>query len=448
MKLAYLTAGAAGMYCGSCMHDNALARELQRVGVDCVLLPVYTPIRTDEQDVSESQVFFGGVHIYLLQKAPWLRWVPRPVRRWLDAPPFLRWATRRTATAPAKTLGELTISMLEGSDGRQAEEVHRLATWLADHLNPDCVLLSNLLIGGAIPEIRKRCPDATVCVTLQGDDIFLDYLLDQHRQRAVELMRGLVPQVDRFIVHSQFYAEKMGRLLEIPSEKLVVLPLAIDAEPFGISDLRDESDPNDAIGMPEEDGAAGVRPPRIGYLARLAPEKGLHHLVEAFISLATRSGIETLELHIAGYEGPQHAQYIAALKDKLQRVGLSQRVRFHGSPDLAGKVAFLQQLDLLCVPTEYEDPKGLFILEAWAAGVPVVQPDHGAFSELVTGAQAGCLVPPMDPGALADRLHAALLDEPGRLRWQEAGRNYVRQQATITIQARKLLEVLRSLKPT
>ncbi len=61
MKIVYLTAGAGGMFCGSCIHDNALAKELIQLGHECLLVPVYTPIRTDDEDVSADQVFMGGL---------------------------------------------------------------------------------------------------------------------------------------------------------------------------------------------------------------------------------------------------------------------------------------------------------------------------------------------------------------------------------------------------
>lgn len=427
MKIAYLTAGAAGMYCGSCMHDNALARQLQKQGVDCLLLPVYTPIRTDEQDVSAEQVFFGGVHIYLLQKLPLLRYLPRPVWRALDAPRFLRWATRGVGSTSPKLLGDLAVSMLQGRHGKQRDEVERLAKWLGQELQPDCVLLSNLLIGGAIPAIRQACPDASICVTLQGDDIFIDHLKPADRQRVLELMRALVPQVDRFIVHSQFYADKMSQLLNIPSEQVVVLPLAIDVAPF----------------LSELNPTAPIREQRnIGYLARLAPEKGLHHLVGAFLELAKRSGNEDVRLQIAGWQGPQHDDYVEQLKARLRDGGVLDRVEFHGSPDLAGKTEFLKQIDVLCVPTDYLEPKGLFVLEAWASGVPVVQPDHGAFPEMLTASGGGCLVPPGNPVALADQLHALLADAPLRQRLGAAGRQYVQAHATMEQHANKLLAIL------
>src|SRR5262245_49890848 len=79
MNIVYITAGAAGMYCGSCMRDNTLATALRQLGHDCLLLPTYTPIRTDEADVSSGNIFFGGISVYLEQKYPWLRRMPGPL---------------------------------------------------------------------------------------------------------------------------------------------------------------------------------------------------------------------------------------------------------------------------------------------------------------------------------------------------------------------------------
>ncbi|MCR9119204.1 MAG: glycosyltransferase family 1 protein, partial [bacterium] len=88
MKIAYLTAGAAGMFCGSCMHDNTLARALIARGVDVQLIPLYTPIRTDEDSVTVDRVFFGGVNVYLQEKIPLFRYLPRIFDRWFDSPSF------------------------------------------------------------------------------------------------------------------------------------------------------------------------------------------------------------------------------------------------------------------------------------------------------------------------------------------------------------------------
>src|SRR5262245_1440511 len=114
MRIAYITAGAAGMFCGSCMRDNTLASALIELGHDALLIPTYTPIRTDEHDVSEKRVFFGGINVYLQQKLALFRHTPWFVDRLLDAPGLLRWVSRFAVKTQADELGELTISMLKG----------------------------------------------------------------------------------------------------------------------------------------------------------------------------------------------------------------------------------------------------------------------------------------------------------------------------------------------
>src|SRR5262245_60992153 len=86
MKVLSITAGAAGMYCGSCARDNALAAELIRLGHDVTLLPVYTPTRTDEPNVSRKRVMFGGISVYLQQYVPLFRKTPRFFDRLWDSP--------------------------------------------------------------------------------------------------------------------------------------------------------------------------------------------------------------------------------------------------------------------------------------------------------------------------------------------------------------------------
>src|SRR5262249_41115429 len=117
MKIAYITAGAAGTICGSCLHDNTLAAALIAQGHDALLIPTYTPIRTDEEDVSQSHVFFGGINVYLQQKVSLFRYTPRFLDRWLDSPSLLRWVSRFGVNIEAEKLGALTLAMLEGSHG-------------------------------------------------------------------------------------------------------------------------------------------------------------------------------------------------------------------------------------------------------------------------------------------------------------------------------------------
>ncbi|MFO0902581.1 MAG: glycosyltransferase family 4 protein [Pirellulales bacterium] len=415
LHVVYLTSGAAGMICGSCLHDNTLARALTRAGVDIQLVPTYTPIKTDEPDASESQVFFGGLNVYFAQKIPGYAWLPLWMTNWLDHPALLRWATSFAIQTNARDLGALAVSMLEGERGRQRHQVAKLVNWLAAQPRIDVLHFTNLLIGGCIPTLKRRlgCP---VVVTLQGDDIFLDYLPAPFRDQAIYQLKRLVPLVDRFVVNSRYYGQLMADLLEIPARQWEVVPLTIDTTDF------ERASPPPSTTKPSSSST-------IGYLARLAPEKGLHVLVDAFLELKRRPGAEAVRLAIAGWLGPQHRAYAESQFAKLRAAGWGECFEYVGEIDRRTKVEFLRGLDVFSVPTTYRDPKGLFALESLAAGVPVVMPSHGGFPEMLERVGGGLLVPPEDPVALADALQALLGDEHRRERLGAAGRAGVLSQA-------------------
>jgi glycosyltransferase involved in cell wall biosynthesis len=431
MKIVYLTAGAAGMFCGSCMHDNSLARALRQLGADCLLQPLYTPIRTDDESVASQQVFFGGVHIYLLQMFPAFRWVPGPVRRLLDQPRFLSWATRRSASTDAAKLGDLAVSMLRGMHGSQRDEVNRLVDWLRSDVRPDAIIFSNLLIGGCIPRIREELPSAKIVVILQGDDSFLEHLPTKQQATAIDELEILGKRCDSIIVNTEFYAQKMARLLKLPHDRVHVLPLAIDIGPFAGFTPR----------------TVLRSPVTIGYLARVAPEKGFHHLVSAFIDLAKRPGCESVRLCAAGWLGPQNEAYKQTQESRIAEAGLSSRYEYLGSPDLNGKLDMLRRVDLLCVPTEHDEPKGLFLLEAMAAGVPVVQPFSGAFPEIIERTGGGLIIdaPSSNSVAIADGLERLVKNTELRLSLGAAGQRSVRENHNIHSHAKLLLEHINAL---
>src|SRR6516162_8858834 len=143
MRIAYITAGAAGMFCGSCMHDNTLVTALRAAGHDALLVPTYTPIRTDEDDVSQKRVFFGGINVYLQQKFALFRHTPWLLDRLLDARRLLRWVSRFAVSTKYEDLGDLTVSMLKGEHGHQRKEVAKLVRWLRDEVKPEVVNLTN-----------------------------------------------------------------------------------------------------------------------------------------------------------------------------------------------------------------------------------------------------------------------------------------------------------------
>ena len=423
-RIAYITAGGAGMFCGSCLRDNALAGALQKQGVDFQLIPTYTPIRTDEHDHSVDRIFFGGINVFLQQKIPLFRHLPPFVDRMLDQPWLIRRASEWGITTDAHQLGALTLSMLRGTNGNQRKEVRKLVDWLSSSAQPQLVNLTNLLIAGCIPEL-KRSLGIPVIVTLQGDDIFLEDLPDPYKSDAIDQVRQLAEQVDGFIVFSRYYADFMADYLRIPHRKIHVVPLGINA-----ADFMDVEQPN-----------ADKSYPTVGYFARICHAKGLHTLVDAFMKLRQRPETENVRLNIAGWLGREDRNYAETEFARMTHAGLESEFQYMGVLDRAEKIRFLSEIDVFSVPTVYREPKGIFVLEALAAGVPVVEPEHGSFPELLERTGGGRLVRPNDSDHLADTLQELLTNHAMRKQLAREGRDRVQREFTAEQMARATLKV-------
>lgn len=417
MRIAYLTAGAGGMYCGSCMRDNTLAAALRRQGREVHLLPVYSPIRTDEEDVSESRVLFGGINVYLDQKSALFRRLPRWVHRLLDAPGLLRLATRRIGSTSPRVLGDLTVSVLRGDHGPQRRELDAMLEVLA-HLRPDVVHLPNLFFTGLARTIAGRLGAAIVC-TLTGEDLFLDALPDAHRAESLRLIRAAACDVHAYVAVTRYYGAYAAQRFGIPDERVHHVPLGIHASDGDRADER-----TDASAATDDSN----RHPVVGYLARIGPEKGLHLLVEAFIKLHQTG--RRCRLAIAGYLPHANRSYLADVRRRLSAAGLDPFVDFHGEVNHDRKCRLLRACDVFSVPTIYHEAKGLYVLEALAQGAPVVQPAHGSFPELVEATGGGLLCKPCDADDLARTIAGLIDDADLRRRLGETGRRAVREAFT------------------
>jgi glycosyltransferase involved in cell wall biosynthesis len=424
MKIAYITAGAAGMYCGSCMHDNTLVSALHSLGHDALLIPTYTPIRTDEEDVSMKRVFFGGINVYLQQKLALFRHTPWILDRLWDGRRLLRWVSRFAVKTQAEDLGDLTLSILKGEHGYQRKEIDKLVHWLAHDIRPDLVILTNVLLSGVVHEL-KRHVKVPVLGMLQGDDLFLEALPPAYRAKALGLVRDHCREMDGFIALCTYYADFMAEYLQIPRARIDVVYPGLNLKGHGGS-------------PPARNGA----PFTIGYFARICPEKGLHTLVEAFRLLSQEPRQPPVRLRVSGWLGENNRPYFEDIKKQLTVWGLADRLDHVAAPDHASKVQFMQSIDVLSVPTTYREPKGLYILEALANGVPVVQPRHGSFPELVETTGGGLLVNPEDPADLARAL-GKLRDNPAqRAELGRQGRAVVWQRFTAETMARETVAVL------
>lgn len=427
MRILQITAGAARMYCGSCMRDNALAAELLARGHDVVLLPFYTPTLTDERNVSHQRVFFGGISVYLQQHAALFRRTPGFLDRLWDSNLALNLASRRAIPTNPEMLGELTVSMLRGTEGKQKKELEKLTDWLKSQPPFDVVSLPYTLLLGLAQPLREALGRPITC-TLQGEDLYLENLTEPYRSRSLELIRAQVRHVDAFIAVSDYYGEFTPGYLSIPRDKIRVVPLGINLEGYEMRRSR---------------GKEG--PPTVGYFARVAPEKGLHLLAEAYIRLRESGRVREARLDVAGYLGPEHKSYLRRVEGRLAERGLSSEFSYRGVLDRREKIEFLRGLDVLSVPASYDEPKGIFLLEALACGVPVVQPRRGAFTEILNRTRGGVLVEPDDVASLADGIARVLNDFSVAERLSEDGYEGVRRHYEVGLMAERTVEVFNEM---
>jgi glycosyltransferase involved in cell wall biosynthesis len=434
MKILQITAGAAGMYCGSCTRDNALARALLARGHDVTLVPVYTPTRPDEPNVSRHRVLFGGISVYLQQHSALFRKTPRFLDRLWDSPAVIRAFSSRAISTDARLLGDLTVSMLRGENGVLRKEFAKLVDWIRDEPPPDVIDLPNsLLIAMAAP--LKRTFGRPVCCTMQGEELFVDSLVPPYREQALAMMRAQVSVIDRFVAVSDYCASFMADYLEIPSSKISVVPLGITLDGYGRGGIH---------AAPAGDTSV-ARPFTVGYFARIAPEKGLHVLTDAYVRFRRRIGNAQVRLEVAGYMAPSSQAYLKDAQRVLEGAGLAREFTYRGAVDRDGKLAFLRGLDLLSVPATYDEPKGMFLLEAMASGVPVVQPRRGGFTEIVERTGGGLLVEPDDPEKLADGLYALWSNRHLRDALADRAFDGVRAHYAVDHSAGRLLEVYDSV---
>lgn len=400
------------------MRDNRVAATLIAQGRDVVLIPLYTPLRTDETDVSRAPVYYGGINVFLQQHVPVFRHAPSWLMRILDSPAVLHQAMRFSANTDPAALGSLTVSVLKGEHGAQQRELIKLVDGLRS-IKPDLITLPNLMFVGVVRSLKAALHVPVLC-TLSGEDIFLDELPEPYRRGAFDLIRERGRDVDGFISTTEYFADHASTHFGLPRDRVHVVPLGIHAE-----DFADPAHPPPA-------------PFTIGYLARICPAKGLAGLCEALVQL--RKGGRDCRVRVAGYLGAGSRAggdrpYLEGVRNYLHRHQADEAFEYLGEVSRTEKIAFLRSLHAFSVPTVYHEAKGVYILEALAAGVPVVQPRHGSFPELIEATGGGLLYDPTGPEALATAIARLMDDTVLRRRLADQGRQAVRRSFTDVVMA-------------
>lgn len=426
MKSIHILPGSGdNFYCENCVRDNATVRALVQAKQDVVAIPMYLPQIVDKVDlISDAPVFYGGINSYLQQVSGFFRRTPRWVDRLFDSKWMLKLAAKRAGSVRASGLGELTLSVMQGAEGKQKKELDRLLEFLDGVERPDVVHLSTPLLMGIGLAIRKRFGVPLVC-TVHDEDVWIDAMEEPWRTRCWETMAQGGREVAAFISLSRWYGEVMCDRLKVDPAKMHVIPVGVEA------------------GAPPS--ATPPNPPAVGYLARMGESMGLPILVDAWLQLKKQDRFKDLRLHLSGGKTGDDGPYLERLNRQLTDAGVRSDVAFYDDFSPKGRRGFLSTLSVLTVPTSVAF--GTYLLEANAAGVPVVEPRIGSYPELIEATGGGVLYEPNTPAALAAALGGLLSDEPRRATLGRKGRESVERSFSLATMAHKLTDLYKSIVP-
>ena len=431
MNLVQITPGAGGMYCGNCFRDNALVAALRAMSHDVLMVPLYLPMTLDEDDQSRgTPIFFSGVNVYLEQKTAFFRRTPAWLHGMLASPLLLKWAAGKAAKTRPEDVAELTLSMLRGEEGNQARELDELIKWLKTQSKPDAICLSNAMLAGLVRKLKSelRCP---VVITLQGEDYFLDAMPEPHRSDVWQTLAERAREADALVAPSRYFADRMAQRLGLPAEGVRVVHNGINLDGY-------------AMVRESEAHVQGAGPPVLGYFARMCREKGLDVLVDAFIAIKQRGKVPNLRLHVGGGCGPSDEAFVQEQTAKLRGAGVGADVEFFPNLSRERKLDFFHLLSVFSVPAIYGEAFGLYLIEAMAAGVPVVQPRVASFPELVEATGGGVLCD-ANTASLADGIESLLLDRERAQVLGDKGRHAVYEKFSIEHLAREMVKTFQAV---
>ena len=401
MKIVHIVPGFGGtFYCGNCLRDSGVVASLKKAGHDAITLPMYLPLTMNGKETDDGiPVFYGAVNIYLKQFAVF-RHMPKWFEKLMDSPPVLKFAAKKSSSTRAEGLEDLTESMLLGAEGHQSEELQQLVDFLKYHEKPDIVHVSNALLLGMAKKVRDEVGVPVVC-SLQDEDVWVDAMHEDHREKMWLLLAEKAKDVDAFIAVSDFFARVMQIRMSIPDEKLHVLHVGVDPNAYTYNKPASE-------------------PQAIGFVSRMCEENGFEVLIDAFILLKKNPAFGNVKLKATGGQTGDDKKFIQKQISKLEQNNIEADFEITHDFTQTALKDFFKSTTVLSVPVLNGEAFGLYQLEALASGVPLVQPELGAFPEIINATGGGVVYKPNTAAALAEKL-VEVLSNPAKLEAMSLG---------------------------
>lgn len=426
MKIVNIVPGFGGtFYCGNCLRDSGYTKSLVSLGHDAMMLPIYLPLNMEHGiEENTTPIFYGAVNVYLKQNFKFLRHMPKWLENVFNSSFMLNFAAKQAGSTRTEGLEEMTISMLKGKDGNQNQDLQELIDFLKEYEKPDIVHLSNALLLGLAKQIKEQLNIPVVC-SLQDEDVWVDAMNDHYSKIVWDLMSERGEDVDAFIAVSEYYAQEMREKMHIPDHKLHIIPIGLDMSLYPYS-------------QPVES------PPTIGYISRMYEEHGFGLLIDAFIQLKKDEEFKNVLLKLSGGYTADDKKYVKQQLKKLKKAGISEDVEIIEDYQPENRYRFFNQVSILSVPVLKGEAFGTYQLESMACGIPLVQPELGAFPEIIEQT-AGFTYSPNTPDALVSKWKEVLKSRSSIMELSKKGRESVIDKFDINKVSAQVLEVYKSL---
>jgi len=373
MNIVQIIPGSGGsFYCGNCLRDSKFYSSLKKLNHNVIKIPMYLPLFDEKANVHyDSPVFYGAVSLYLKQQYPIFKKLPRFVDKLLDSKFMLNIASKYAGSTRAEGLEDMTVSMLLGEDGNQSEELETMANWIETHLKPDIIHISNALLLGLAKRL-KQIPNVKIVCSLQDEDVWVDSMHDKFQDKVWKLMGEKAADVDQFIAVSDYFAKLSIKRMNLNPESVETLYLGVEPQDYDYKNAVEKKR-------------------NIGFISRKCEANGLGVLIDAFIELKRNEDFKDVKLIITGGETSDDRKFLKIQDQKIKNNNLESSVEYWSKFDGDDRIRFYDNISVLSVPVIGGEAFGIYQTEAMASGIPIIQPDVGAFPEIIEKSKAGIL---------------------------------------------------------
>lgn len=425
-KILCIRPGTGGaFYCENCERDHALVAGLRAIGHSAAPIYMYLPAsKKDSAHDKNAPVIFGAVRLYLIDKFPFLKKVPNVLLNLFDSRAILNIAAGFAGSTRAAGHEEMTLEMIKGLDGKFADEFE-VAVKDILKFNADVITIPNAFLLGVATAVKAKSPSTKIVCMMQDEHVWTDVFREPFQSEAWRVIANKVREVDVICTHSNWYREKIAPLLNIDIDNISVIPFGVDMRAFSAAQKNNVANDNVSI----------------GYLSRVCAELGADVLADAYCKLL-RDNVcgKNSALDFCGGYTKDDLPVVNSSKKKIKLA--NGNLRFYKNFDTTAKRDFLSAQTVLSVPARTHIAVGGFMIEAMAAGVPMVQPNCGGFAEIINETGAGLLYSENSPDALADTLAKIITNKNTRSTMSAAGVKAVAEKYNNIEMAKQLMELL------